>query len=187
MKTGKTRAFYIETLVLVLVLLAVMSILIQVYGAAASESLNAKRESAAAVISQNLIAEFQAGSGAFGEPEKQLMEQDTEEAEPVLLNLVRGADGLFSEDGDYSVSVLIVKEDRPVGSMLIMTAMIMYGDDENVLTAVESSRYVADQSAGQTGIILDRADAWTAGEGDLASTAEDAREGADESGTEAGS
>lgn len=50
MRASKTRAFYIETLVLTFILLFVLSILMRVFGAAGEESLNARRKTRAAVI-----------------------------------------------------------------------------------------------------------------------------------------
>lgn len=156
MKASRTRAFYIETLVLTFMLLAVLSILIQVFGAAGEKSLSAKRKTNAAVIAQNITAEFRAASGAFGEPERQLLESDeTADGSDIVsgtqeIILYRDENGVFSEKGQYKVSVLLSKEARPVGSMLTMTAIITYGDSDDVLAAVDSAKYVPDDEAAIT-------------------------------------
>lgn len=74
MKPSKTRAFYIETLVMTLVLLFVISIVLRVFGAAGKESLEARQKTAAALIAQNVVSDFLAEKGELGTAQKAFLE-----------------------------------------------------------------------------------------------------------------
>lgn len=60
MKRGKSRAFYLETLLLVLFLLAVLTVLAQLFAAARRQSLAAERLTQATQIARNVSEAFAA-------------------------------------------------------------------------------------------------------------------------------
>lgn len=96
MRLRKTRAFMIETLILVFLLLVVLSVLTQVTGKAGALSQRAKRETAATMIAQNAAAEFQLGRGDIGEAERELiLENGGSET---------AAAGVLAETGDKTTS-----------------------------------------------------------------------------------
>lgn len=149
MRANKTRAFYIETLILTFILLFVISILIRVFGAAGVQSLSAKRKTTAAMIAQNVVSEFQAESGELGKAESSLLEGGSDQGDTTGGNftLSYGEDGLASEDGRYLAAVLIVPEERPVGRMLTMTVTVTYAGSEDILAAIDTAKYFPDSKS----------------------------------------
>lgn len=151
MRGSKTRAFYIETLVLTFVLLFVLAILMRVFGAAGSESLSAKRKTAASIIAQNLVSEFQAGTGEIGDSAKELLKsgenEDSGEIPTSTFVLSYSEDGSAASDGVYLASVQMAREERMVGYMLTMTASIHFGGSEEILAAIDSAKYIPDNNS----------------------------------------
>lgn len=98
MKQNHTRAFFIETAFLTLFVLLALTVLVQVFGKARTMGEQAAHTSAAALIVQNVDADFQAGTGAFAALQDPLAkEQD--------FTLCYNADGTQAEDGAYLVRV----------------------------------------------------------------------------------
>ena len=67
MNKRRNLAFTIETLALTLFLLLVLALLVQLFGAAQRLGLQARRETDAALILQNVTAELHAGAGSWAE------------------------------------------------------------------------------------------------------------------------
>ena len=161
MSTRKTRAFYIETLILVFLLLSMLTILVRVYGAAGEKALGARRKTAAALIAQNVSAMFLNEEGDAGKSQKKLLSMDLgENADEVSgENPVSDATfrfnqtGALDEDGDYVVTLQTAREARVVGSMLSGTINVYYRNtDSEVLASLDTARYVPN---GESDIISD--------------------------------
>lgn len=151
MSLRKTRAFMVETLILVFLLLLVLSVLTQVTGKSGVLSQKAKRETAATMIAQNAAAEFQLGRGDIGKAEEDFVRPDFEAEEsasgsPVTssLEMRYREDGTIGEDGDYRVSIQMGCEERSAGSLLNAQIFVCYREQGEVLASLDTARYIPD-------------------------------------------
>lgn len=98
MKQNHTRAFFIETALLTLFVLLALTVLVQVFGRARAMGEQAVRETAAALILQNVDADFQAGAGVFADLKDPLAKEQS-------FTMYYSADGTQDPDGAYCVQV----------------------------------------------------------------------------------
>ncbi len=98
MKQNHTRAFFIETAFLTLFVLLALTVLVQVFGKARAMGEQASRETAAALILQNVDADFQAGAGVFADLKEP-------QAKETSFTLRYNADGTQDPDGAFAVQV----------------------------------------------------------------------------------
>lgn len=115
MKQNHTRAFFIETAALTLFVLLALTVLVQVFGKSRQMGEQAAHTSAAALILQNVDADFQAGT----------LGTDTTNEE--TLELRYNADGTQAEDGAYLVTVTLTPLSATGGGRL-WTAQITVSD-----------------------------------------------------------
>jgi|GEM_PF-428520 len=139
MKARKTRAFLIETLVLVFLFLLTLTVLVQLYGAAARESQSAERRTQATLIAQNAATAFSLGDGALGEAIAALEPGQTQE-----VDLTYADTGLMDEAGDYRVRVRLGCEERLGGEFVTADIFVAYGEEEEASATLDTGRYFPD-------------------------------------------
>ena len=111
MKQNHTRAFFIETAFLTLFVLLALTVLVQVFGKARQMGEQAARTSAAALILQNVDADFQAGVGEFAVMADPGAQKQT-------IELCYAADGTQDADGAYLVQVVLTPTSATGGGRL---------------------------------------------------------------------
>jgi len=154
MKARKTRAFYIETLLLTFLILAMLSILVQVFGKARETSTEAKRMTSAAVIAQNAVTMFEDEEGDIGAAQKELLEIEAEDEDAIgaystkVTTLRFGPDGKQTDDGSFIVSMQLAREAKVVGSMLTATLSVTHEDDpDTILASLDTAKYFPDDES----------------------------------------
>ena len=129
MKQNHTRAFFIETAALTLFVLLALTVLVQVFGRSRQMGEQAAHTTAAALILQNVDADFQAGTLAV---------DDTAKEQTVELRY--NADGTQAADGAYLVTVTLTPMSA-TGSGRLWTAQITVSD------ADRTAQYAAGSTA----------------------------------------
>ena len=120
MKQNHTRAFFVETAALTLFVLLALTVLVQVFGKSRQMGEQAARTSAAALILQNVDADFQAGT------------LDASAASEETLELRYNADGTQAEDGAYLVTVTLTPMSA-TGNGRLWTAQITVTDADRTV------------------------------------------------------
>ena len=133
MKQNHTRAFFIETAFLTLFVLLALTVLVQVFGRARTMGEQAARTSAAALILQNVDADFQAGAREFDV-------MNDPHAQAQTLEMYYDADGEAAADGAYLVSVTLTPMSA-TGNGRLWTAEITVSD------ADRTAQYAAGSTA----------------------------------------
>lgn len=132
MKRSGTRAFFIEGAALTLFVLLAMAVLVQVYGRARSMGTQAARTTAAALILQNVDADFQAGAGDFA----------VRPAAAQTLTLYYTADGVRDDGGPYCVTAQLTPEPSGAGTVYRAAFTVAYTGVQEPLAALQTACYV---------------------------------------------
>ena len=153
MTSRKSRAFYVETLIITFLLLYMLTILIRVYGAAAEHSQSAERRTKAANIMQNITVLFAEGEEPFGAAQQKLLKEardgDGFTIPTDMVEMHFNEDGLPDEEGKYLAQVSLSCENRPVGFMVAASAFVYYNNDiENLLSSIDTAKYFPDDESG---------------------------------------
>ena len=137
MNKRRNLAFTIETLALTLFLLVVLALLVQLFGAAQRLGLQARRETDAALILQNVTAELHAGAEALSA---------AADGQGQTVTCLYAADGTRLADGEtdpaaYTVTVALEPDPRPAGWM-IQAHVAVSAPDGDELAALDTAHYL---------------------------------------------
>lgn len=141
MNKRRNLAFTIETLALTLFLLVVLALLVQLFGAAQRLGLQARRETDAALILQNVTAELHAGAGGWAEALAAAADGQGQ-----TVTRLYAADGTRLADGEtdpaaYTVTVALEPDPRPAGWM-IQAHVAVSAPDGDELAALDTAHYL---------------------------------------------
>lgn len=145
MRQGKSRAFYLETLLLVLFLLAVLAVLVQLFAAARRQSLVAERLTTAAQLARNVSEAFAATEDwqAFGQvlagPAGLAWQQD----EAALLPEQTGQ----KNGGPYTVTLRRAETAAGAGRMALLTVEVWAGSGSEPVYALTAQKYLPGTAA----------------------------------------
>jgi ABC-type Na+ efflux pump permease subunit len=150
MKARKNRAFFVETLIITFLLLLMLTILVRIFGAAAQKSRYAERRTQAAQVAQNVVAMFEAGEGAVGEAQQELIDTANDEYSEIetpqtTITLHFDEMGNPTDDGVYQVTLFMTCEVRAVGNMITGNMDIVHVDQpEENLAQLDTAIYFPD-------------------------------------------
>lgn len=150
MKARKNRAFFVETLIITFLLLLMLTILVRIFGAAAQKSRYAERRTQAAQVAQNVVAMFEAGEGAVGEAQQELIDTANDEYSEIetpqtTIKLHFDEMGNPADDGVYQVTLFMTCEVRAVGNMITGNMDIVHVDQpEENLAQLDTAIYFPD-------------------------------------------
>lgn len=150
MKARKNRAFFVETLIITFLLLLMLTILVRIFGAAAQKSRYAERRTQAAQVAQNVVAMFEAGEGAVGEAQQELIDTANDEYSEIetpqtTITLHFDEMGNPADDGVYQVTLFMTCEVRAVGNMITGNMDIVHVDQpEENLAQLDTAIYFPD-------------------------------------------
>jgi predicted lipid-binding transport protein (Tim44 family) len=142
-KSRDAAAFYVEALILVLVLLCCLGVLVRLFGAARRMSLRARQQTAAVQIAQNISADFLAGSEPFADAQTAAQSGGM----PAPLSYLCGADGVPTKAGEYQAEVSFDRTPTRTGSLLQATITILHAEGGDTLTDLTVEKYIADDLA----------------------------------------
>lgn len=151
MNRHRNLSFYIESLLLLLFLLAALVVLIRVFGAAQYLGERARGKTDAALILQTVSADF----SAQAEPYRTATEQAKTEGQ-AQLEFCCDDQGNEQPDGRYCVAMELRSESRPTGRMILADICVKSASepDEQPLGEVTTSLYcpelTSDKEAGQS-------------------------------------
>lgn len=156
MKPAKSRAFFVETLIITFLLLALLTVLVRVFGEASRQSQSADRMTKAAQIIQNAEVMFQNSEGSVKEVQERMLSEardiETLENPSGSVTLHFSDDGVPVEDGNYIVQLDMTCENRVAGYMLIGYMTIAHkSDPEQVITYVDTAKYYPDEEIEYVG------------------------------------
>ena len=150
MKARKNRAFFVETLIITFLLLLMLTILVRIFGAAAQKSRYAERRTQAAQVAQNVVAMFEAGEGAVGEAQQELIDTANDEYSEIetpqtTITLHFDEMGNPADDVVYQVTLFMTCEVRAVGNMITGNMDIVHVDQpEENLAQLDTAIYFPD-------------------------------------------
>lgn len=139
MNRHRNLAFYVETLTLTLFVLVVLTLLVQLFGAAQRLGRQARRQTDAALILQNVTADFHAGAGGWADA---LAAAAAGQADTVTCYYA--ADGTQQEAAApdaYAVTVDLRPEPRPAGTM-VQADVTVTAPDGTEVAALSTARYL---------------------------------------------
>ncbi len=145
MNQHRNLSFYIESLLLLLFLLAALVVLIRVFGAAQSLGLQARQKTDAALILQSASAEFSAREEPFGKAIEEAVTAGESQAEYRC-----DSQGHVQADGSYRVVVTLQSQQREMGTMVFADLCVTPASDATAtpLGELETSLYCP-QSGGE--------------------------------------
>ncbi len=165
MKGSKTRAFYIETMLLTFLLLLTLTILVRVYGAAGERSLLARRKTKAALIVQNVVSMFEAGSGDIGEAQETIRKiaakSRRSEIPSMQATMHFSEQGILDQAGEYRVQFVISGEHRNTGVMITGTCFVYYGEETMDLASIDTAKFVPYETVPEEEIFVDGDDSFS--------------------------
>lgn len=138
MNRHRNLSFYIESLLLLLFLLAALLVLIQVFGAARNLGVQARQKTDAALILQSVSAEFSAQEDPFGDAVEEAV--TTGEAQ---VEFRCDGQGSVQSDGLYRVTVAMQAQQREAGAVVFADLCVTPASQEDAapLGELETSLY----------------------------------------------
>lgn len=138
MNRHRNLSFYIESMVLLLFLLATLVVLIRVFGAAQALGMQARQKTDATLILQTVSAEFSARTDPFDEAVTEAVTNGRAQVEFLCDN-----QGRVSQNGEYRVMTELWAENRECGSMVFADILVMgtSGAEGTTLGELETSLY----------------------------------------------
>lgn len=138
MNRHRNLSFYIESLILLLFLLAALVVLLRVFGAAQSLGWQAREKTDAALILQTVSAEF----SAQAEPVAQGIREARQSGE-AHVEYRCDSQGTVREDGSYRVVVRLRAEPQTAGNLVIAEIHVAEASAQNAesLATMETSLY----------------------------------------------
>ena len=146
MNRHRNLSFYIETLLLTLFLLLALAVLMQVFGAAQRMGENARKKTDAALILQNVTAQWAAGN----EPLHTAALLAAEQAKAQTVRLTYDAAGTCTEEGDYTVTAVFDAKATEAGTLVYgtFTVSLKTAQPEEI-AAVETALYYPSVQEGE--------------------------------------
>lgn len=147
MNRHRNLSFYIETLMLTFFLLVALAVLMQVFGAAQSMGENARQKTDAALILQNVTAQWSAGDESLRDAALLAAEQAT----PQTVSLTYDAGGNRTQDGAYLVTASFEAEATEAGTLVhgTFTVSLQTAQPEKI-ASVETALYYPSVQEGET-------------------------------------
>lgn len=138
MNRHRNLSFYIESMVLLLFLLAALVVLLRLFGAAQALGMQARQKTDATLILQTVSAEFSARNDPFGQAVEEAAANNRAQVEFRCDN-----QGRVSQEGEYRVLADLWAEERTCGSMVFADIQVVAasGAGNTVLGELESSLY----------------------------------------------
>lgn len=142
MNRHRNLSFYIESLLLLLFLLAVLAVLIRVFGAAQTMGLQARQKTDAALVLQTVSAEF----SAQAEPAKEKIREARQEGN-ARLEYLRDEQGNAREEGPYRVVMELHAEAEAAGDLVTARICVTPASaaEENPVGELETTLYCPGQ------------------------------------------
>ena len=137
MKSKRTTAFYLETLLLIVVFLIVILVLTRTFG-------NARRESASARELTNAVLTAQNAAEAVSAP------KDIESLSSLLGSEgpARVSEGkVLAERGDYRLEVTWEPEQQPGGSLVSSRITVFLGDGGKAIYELDTAVFLQEERA----------------------------------------
>lgn len=139
MNRHRNLSFYIETLVLLLFLLAALTVLLRVFGTAQQMGRQARQKTDAALILQTVSAQFSAQENPFDEAIRKTIAEGEAQVE-----FLCDAEGVCVKDGKYRVSADLRAQQTAEGNLVyadIRVSAVSSDRDDAALAELETSRY----------------------------------------------
>lgn len=147
MTRHRNLSFYIETLLLTFFLLLALAVLIRTFGAAQRMGQEARQKTDAALILQNVTAEWSAGQKELDQAARTAIEQKSTQT----VRLAYGADGLCMPEGDYAVTVSFDAENTQAGALVRgVFSVDLQGQGSEPIACLEMIRYYPSFQEGET-------------------------------------
>ena len=143
-------AFYVETLLLVLFLLASLTVLVQILGAAKRTSREARELSTAVNIAQN-AAELFAASGSQEDFAALLGAEKTARGTLRAAYDVQGGGTEDETQGAYVLEAVLDETPRQAGDMRTAHFVVTAADGDTVLYELDTQKYIGGYRRGQGG------------------------------------
>lgn len=147
MKRKKSRAFYLETLVLALVLLAVLTVLAQLFAAAQRGSLAARRLTGATRIARNVSEAF-AASGDWQDLGSLVAGEAGLPWEKDEAVLAVDEDGAAQKDGPYTLALRRSEAPAGAGRLAELTIEVRAGAGGEAVYTLTVQKYLPAARAG---------------------------------------
>lgn len=132
MSRHKNLSFYIENLILLLLLLAALAVLIRIFGAAQNLGVQARQKTDAALILQTVSAEFSAQKDPFG-----AAIEEAESSGQAQVEFMCDEQGNVHSDGSYRVLVELWSVPQETGNMVYADIHVTPASDETSLSLGE--------------------------------------------------
>lgn len=138
MNRHRNLSFYIESLLLLLFLLAALMVLIRVFGAAQNLGVQARQKTDAALILQSVSAEISARENPFEDAVEEAITTGESQVE-----FRCDGQGNVQADGIYHVTVTLQAQPRETGTMVFADLLVVpgLGDEVTPLGELETSLY----------------------------------------------
>lgn len=146
MRRNKSRAFYLEALLLVLFLLAVLAVLVQLFAAARRQSLAAKRLTEATHIAANVSEAFAAAESwqAFGQV---LAGEDALDWRQGKAGLTVDENGMAAPEGAYSLQLERSEAPTAAGRMAELKITVYRRAGDKAIYSLTAQKYLPDERA----------------------------------------
>ena len=138
---GHSTAFYIETLVMIMIFVVIILVLTKVFAIAKADSINAKELTNAVAMAQNTAEVIQ--SSESKDEFITLMDEDgnvTEDGDTVVIRYDK--DNKADSQGIYAVNVTWTPKKTDAGELVTSDISVIYGDDEDSIYDMSTKVYI---------------------------------------------